>query len=162
MAAVLLVTLYEYSPLFYITVVSLCFIVTAAMVLGWVGFDVPVILRRSDETESILPTSEKQMVQVTNPFALEMSSGPSSVTDGVSLRPCCLESCVLSCFWGCEVTALQGALQAHQHSLRLSTPQNFQEALQFHYHHCQNFQYPFHFHFPIPFLIIILGAFQFP
>lgn len=35
MAAVFLVTLYEYSPLFYISVVSLCFVVTAAIVLGW-------------------------------------------------------------------------------------------------------------------------------
>lgn len=44
------------------------------------GFDVPVILRSSDDTESILPTPEKQMVQVTNPFALELASGPASVT----------------------------------------------------------------------------------
>lgn len=44
------------------------------------GFDVPVILRSSDETESILPTPERQMVQVTNPFGLEMGSGPASVT----------------------------------------------------------------------------------
>ncbi|KAM9339629.1 cell growth regulator with RING finger domain protein 1 [Symphorus nematophorus] len=139
MAAVFLVTLYEYSPLFYISVVSLCFVVTAAMVLGWFGFDVPVILRSSDETESILPTPEKQMVQVTNPFALELGSGPASVIDGVSVRPCCLEPCVLSCFWGCEVIALQRALQAHQHGPRLSTPQHFQEALHHHYHHCQNF-----------------------
>lgn len=43
------------------------------------GFDVPVILRSSDETESIIPTPEKRMVQVTNPFALEMGSGPASV-----------------------------------------------------------------------------------
>lgn len=35
MAAVFLVMLYEYSPLFYISVISLCFVVTAAMVLGW-------------------------------------------------------------------------------------------------------------------------------
>lgn len=35
MAGVFLATLYEYSPLFYISVVSLCFVVTAAMVLGW-------------------------------------------------------------------------------------------------------------------------------
>uniref|UniRef100_A0A4W6DLM7 Cell growth regulator with ring finger domain 1 n=1 Tax=Lates calcarifer TaxID=8187 RepID=A0A4W6DLM7_LATCA len=139
MAAVFLVTLYEYSPLFYISVVSLCFVVTAAMVLGWFGFDVPVILRSSDETESILPTPEKQMVQVTNPFALEMGSGAASVTDGVSVRACCLEPCVLSCFWGCEVSALQGALQVHQHGPRLSTPQHFQEALHLHYHHCQSF-----------------------
>ncbi|KAJ4928861.1 hypothetical protein JOQ06_004483 [Pogonophryne albipinna] len=139
MAAVFLVTLYEYSPLFYISVVSLCFVVTAAMVLGWFGFDVPVILRSSDETESVLPTPEKQMVQMTNPFALEMCPGSASVTDGVSLRPCCLEPCVLSCFWGCEVQALQGALQAHQHGPRLSTPQHFQQALHPHYHHCQSF-----------------------
>ncbi|XP_029281164.1 cell growth regulator with RING finger domain protein 1 [Cottoperca gobio] len=139
MAAVFLVTLYEYSPLFYISVVSLCFVVTAAMVLGWFGFDVPVILRSSDETESLLPTPEKQMVQMTNPFALDMGSGPASVSDGVSVRPCCLEPCVLSCFWGCEVSALQGALQAHQHGPRLSTPQYFQEALHLRYHHCQSF-----------------------
>ncbi|KAF3849471.1 hypothetical protein F7725_019190 [Dissostichus mawsoni] len=139
MAAVFLVTLYEYSPLFYISVVSLCFVVTAAMVLGWFGFDVPVILRSSDETESVIPTPEKQMVQMTNPFALEMCPGSASVTDGVSLRPCCLEPCVLSCFWGCEVQALQGALQAHQHGPRLSTPQHFQQALHPHYHHCQSF-----------------------
>ncbi|KAF0023365.1 hypothetical protein F2P81_023995 [Scophthalmus maximus] len=85
MAAVFLVTLYEYSPLFYISVVSLCFIVTAAVVLGWFGFDVPVILRSSDETESILPTPEKQMVQVTNPFALEMGSGMASVTGNLEI-----------------------------------------------------------------------------
>eukprot|EP00063_Salmo_salar_P086591 XP_014061426.1 PREDICTED: cell growth regulator with RING finger domain protein 1-like [Salmo salar] len=141
MAAVFLVMLYEYSPLFYISVISLCFVVTAAMVLGWFGFDVPVILRSSDETESVLPVPEKRMVQVTNPFALEMgTSGVASVTEGVSLHPCCLEPCVLSCYWGCGVHALQGALQTHQHGpSRLSTPQQFQEALHFQYHHCQSF-----------------------
>lgn len=35
MAAVFLVTLYEYSPLFYIAVVFTCFIVTTGLVLGW-------------------------------------------------------------------------------------------------------------------------------
>lgn len=35
MAAEVLVTLYEYSPLFYITIVSVCFIITVAVVLGW-------------------------------------------------------------------------------------------------------------------------------
>lgn len=44
------------------------------------GFDVPVILRSSDETESVLPVPEKRMVQVTNPFALELGSGAASVT----------------------------------------------------------------------------------
>lgn len=66
--------------------------------------------------------------------------------DGVSLRPCCLEPCVLSCFWGCEVSALQGVLQAHQHGLRLSTPQQFQDALHLRYHHYQSFQYPFQYY----------------
>ncbi|XP_047429643.1 cell growth regulator with RING finger domain protein 1 [Mugil cephalus] len=140
MAAVFLVTLYEYSPLFYICVVSLCFVVTAAMVLGWFGFDVPVILRSYEETESIIPTPEKQMVQVTNPFSLELGSGPASVTDGVSVRPGCLEPCVLTCFWGCEVSALQGALQVHQHGPRLSNPQRFQEALHHRFHYCQSFR----------------------
>ncbi|KAG7255233.1 LOW QUALITY PROTEIN: hypothetical protein CRUP_037773, partial [Coryphaenoides rupestris] len=139
MAAVFLVTLYEYSPTFYISVVSLCFLVTAAMVLGWFGFDVPVILRSSDETESTLPTPEKTMIQVTNPFALELGSGPSSLSEGVAMQPRCLEPCVLSCFWGCGVNALQGALQAHQHGPRLSSPRLFQEALHFQYHHCQTF-----------------------
>ncbi|KAL0967613.1 hypothetical protein UPYG_G00254470 [Umbra pygmaea] len=141
MAAVFLVMLYEYSPLFYISVVSLCFVITAAMVLGWFGFDVPVILRSSDETDSVLPVPEKRMVQVTNPFSLEMGmSGLASVTEGVSLHPCCLEPCVLSCYWGCGVYALQGALQTHQHCpIKLSTPQLFQEALHFKYHYCQKF-----------------------
>ncbi|XP_049612013.1 cell growth regulator with RING finger domain protein 1 isoform X1 [Syngnathus scovelli] len=138
MAGGFLITLYEYSPLFYISVVSLCFVITAAMVLGWVGFDVPVILRSSDDTESILPTPEKQMVQVTNPFSLEMGSGSASVTNGVWLKPYCLEPCILSCFWGCEVSALQRALQAHQGVSRLSNPQHFREALYGFYHHCQS------------------------
>ncbi|XP_034555433.1 cell growth regulator with RING finger domain protein 1 [Notolabrus celidotus] len=139
MAAVFLVTLFEYSPLFYISVVSFCFLVTAAMVLGWFGFDVPVLLRSSDDTESVLPTPEKQMVQVTNPFSLQVGCRPASVTGGVYLRPCCLEPCVLTCLWGCEVRALQGALQAHQHGQRISTPQQIQEALQLRYLHCESF-----------------------
>ncbi|XP_056873582.1 cell growth regulator with RING finger domain protein 1 isoform X3 [Takifugu flavidus] len=129
MAAVFLVTLFEYSPLFYITLVSLCFIVTAAIVVGWCGFDVPVILRSSEETESILPPPEKQMVQVTNPFGLELTSGPASVTAGVSLRAVCLSPSVLSCFWGCEIRALQRGLQAHQSGTRLTTCHQFQEVL---------------------------------
>ncbi|XP_056150930.1 cell growth regulator with RING finger domain protein 1 [Lampris incognitus] len=140
MAGVFLVTLFEYSPLFYISVISLCFVVTAAMVLGWFGFDVPVILHSSDETESVLPAPEKRMVQVTNPFALEMGSGLASVADGASLRPCCLEPCILTCFWGCGVHALQEALQAHQYGPRLSNPQQFKEALSFQYLHCQSFR----------------------
>ncbi|KAM4521673.1 cell growth regulator with RING finger domain protein 1 isoform 2-T2 [Odontesthes bonariensis] len=139
MAAVFLVTLYEYSPLFSIAVVCLCFFVTAAMLLGWFGFDVPVILRSHEEPESGTPTPEKPMVRVTNPFALDLGPGPASVSAGVSVRPCCLEPCILSCFWGCEVSALQWVLQAHQHNRRLSCPQNFKEALHPHYQYCQRF-----------------------
>ncbi|XP_056337097.1 cell growth regulator with RING finger domain protein 1 isoform X2 [Danio aesculapii] len=80
MAAEFLVMLYEYSPLFYIAVISLCFIITVAVVLGWFGFDVPVILRSSDETESVIPVPERKMVQVTNPFALEINCTCGSVT----------------------------------------------------------------------------------
>lgn len=143
MVAVFLVTLYEYSPLFYISVVSLCFVVTAAMVLGWFGFDVHGILRNSDELHSVLPTPEKQMVKVTNPFSLELGSKVASVTDGAWLRTCCLEPSVLTCFWGCDVYALQAALKAHQYGSRLRTPQCFQQALNSHYYHNQSFQYPF-------------------
>ena len=35
MAAEFLVKLYEYSPVFYISVVSVCFIITAAALLGY-------------------------------------------------------------------------------------------------------------------------------
>lgn len=113
------------------------------------------------------------MVQVTNPFALEMDSTAGTVigenqltikmmnpfkmsvvhkwmcflvlSEGVSLRPYCLEDCVLSCFWGCGVQALQVAFQSHQRELRLSTPELFQEALQLSYLHHQSFKYPFNF-----------------
>lgn len=43
------------------------------------GFDVPAILHSSDEPESVTPTPEKHMVQVTNPFALDLGSGPANV-----------------------------------------------------------------------------------
>lgn len=44
------------------------------------GFDVPVILRSSDEADSVSTAPEKRMVQVTNPFALELGSTTASVT----------------------------------------------------------------------------------
>ncbi|XP_072301478.1 cell growth regulator with RING finger domain protein 1 [Eucyclogobius newberryi] len=140
MVAVFLVTLYEYSPLFYISVVFLCFVVTAAMVLGWVGFDVHTILRNSDEEQSGFPTPEKPMVRVTNPFTLELASKPASVTDGVWLRLRCLESSVLSCFWGCEASSVQAALKALQHSPQPSSLQCLQQALACHYDYSQTFQ----------------------
>uniref|UniRef100_A0A8C2FJH5 Cell growth regulator with ring finger domain 1 n=1 Tax=Cyprinus carpio TaxID=7962 RepID=A0A8C2FJH5_CYPCA len=86
MAAEFLVMLYEYSPLFNITVISVCFIITVAVVLGWFGFDVPVILRSSDETESLTAVPERKMVQVTNPFALEMASTAGTVTEQGRVR----------------------------------------------------------------------------
>ncbi|XP_077444036.1 cell growth regulator with RING finger domain protein 1 isoform X1 [Stigmatopora argus] len=139
MAGGFLVIMYEYSPLFYICVVSLCFVITAARVLGWVGFDFPVILRSSDDTESSLSTPEKQMVLVTNPFALEIDSGIASVADGMGLKASCLEPCVLSCFWGCEVSVLQRALQTHHSGPRFSTPRHFREALHRSYQHLETF-----------------------
>ncbi|XP_033846357.1 cell growth regulator with RING finger domain protein 1 [Periophthalmus magnuspinnatus] len=140
MVAVFLVTLYEYSPLFYISVVFLCFVVTAAMVLGWVGFDVHAILRNSDEEQSVLPTPEKQMIRVTNPFTVELSSKAASVTDGLWLRLRCLESSVLSCFWGCDTSSVQAALKALQHSPQPSSLQCFQQALACQYYYSQKFQ----------------------
>jgi len=50
------------------------------------GFDVPVILRSHDDTESVTPTPEKPMVQVTNPFALDLGSGPASVSGELHLH----------------------------------------------------------------------------
>lgn len=44
------------------------------------GFDVPVILRSSDEADSLSSAPEKRMVQVTNPFSLELGTTTASVT----------------------------------------------------------------------------------
>uniref|UniRef100_A0A8C0ZWA2 Cell growth regulator with RING finger domain protein 1 n=1 Tax=Castor canadensis TaxID=51338 RepID=A0A8C0ZWA2_CASCN len=79
MAAVFLVTLYEYSPLFYIAVVFTCFIVTTGLVLGWFGWDVPVILRNSEETQFSTRVFKKHMRQVKNPFGLEITN-PSTAS----------------------------------------------------------------------------------
>lgn len=141
MAAEFIVKLYEYSPLFYISVIAVCFILTVAAVLGWFGFDVPVIVRSSDEGDSLPPAPEKKMVQVPNPFSLEINTHTTlgSVTDGVCLQPYCLEECVLSCYWGCSVQALQFALQEHRNTRRLNTAHLFQQALQGQYLHCHTF-----------------------
>ncbi|XP_029111004.1 cell growth regulator with RING finger domain protein 1 [Scleropages formosus] len=139
MAALFLKMLYEYCPPFYISLVFLCFIVTAAVVLLWFRIDVPVILRSSDDADLLANIPEKRMVQVINPFALELGSAGGSLTEGVALRPRCLEDCVLSVYWGCSIHGLQSALQAHQHGPPLSTPQRFQTALHFQYQHLQTF-----------------------
>ena len=44
------------------------------------GFDVPVILRSSDEAEPFSTAPEKRMVQVTNPFSLELGTTTALVT----------------------------------------------------------------------------------
>ncbi|KAL4597507.1 hypothetical protein GN956_G25982 [Arapaima gigas] len=80
MAALSLKMLYEYCPPFYISLVFLCFLVTAAVVLLWFGIDVPVILRSSDDAAAVANIPEKRMVQVTNPFALDLGSAGGSLT----------------------------------------------------------------------------------
>ncbi|XP_039924538.1 cell growth regulator with RING finger domain protein 1 [Hirundo rustica] len=130
MAAVFLVTLYEYSPLFYIALVSVCFLVTSALVLGWFGLGVPVILRNSEETDSSTRVLKKRMRQVKNPFGLEIPNpAAASVTRGVALTPDCLEDCVLTCYWGCNVQKLHEALQKHVYCFRIKTPQALEDAL---------------------------------
>ncbi|XP_067151255.1 cell growth regulator with RING finger domain protein 1 [Apteryx mantelli] len=130
MATVFLVTLYEYSPLFYITVVFICFLVTSGLVLGWFGLGVPVILRNSEETESSIRVLKKQMRQVKNPFGLEIPhASAASVTKGVTLAPDCLEDCILTCYWGCSVQKLHEALQKHVYCFRIKTPQALEDAL---------------------------------
>uniref|UniRef100_A0A8C3JRV9 Cell growth regulator with ring finger domain 1 n=1 Tax=Calidris pygmaea TaxID=425635 RepID=A0A8C3JRV9_9CHAR len=130
MAAVFLVTLYEYSPLFYITVVFVCFLVTSGLVLGWFGLGVPVILRNSEETESSTRVFQKRMRQVKNPFGLEIPHpAAASVTRGITLTPDCLEDCILTCYWGCSVQKLHEALQKHVYCFRIKTPQALEDAL---------------------------------
>ncbi|XP_011739838.1 cell growth regulator with RING finger domain protein 1 isoform X2 [Macaca nemestrina] len=130
MAAVFLVTLYEYSPLFYIAVVFTCFVVTTGLVLGWFGWDVPVILRNSEETQFSTRVFKKQMRQVKNPFGLEITNPSSaSITTGITLTTDCLEDSLLTCYWGCSVQKLYEALQKHVYCFRISTPQALEDAL---------------------------------
>ncbi|XP_061038566.1 cell growth regulator with RING finger domain protein 1 isoform X2 [Eubalaena glacialis] len=130
MAAVFLVTLYEYSPLFYIAVVFTCFIVTTGLVLGWFGWDVPVILRNSEETQFNTRVFKKQMRQVKNPFGLDITNPSSaSITTGITLTTDCLEDSLLTCYWGCSVQKLYEALQKHFYCFRISTPQALEDAL---------------------------------
>lgn len=130
MPAIFLATLYEYSPLFYITVVSICFVVTCGIVLGWRGLDVPVILRNSEDTTSSSSICKKQMKEVTNPFGLEIVNPDTAAIDkGVTLRPHCLEKCILSCYWGCSVQKVQEALQKHVYCFQIQTPGVLEDAL---------------------------------
>ncbi|XP_043553623.1 cell growth regulator with RING finger domain protein 1 [Chiloscyllium plagiosum] len=130
MAAVFLVMLYEYSPLFYITLIFLCFFVTTAVILGWFVWDIPVIIRNSEETESGTRVQRKRMVQVKNPFALEvLNPGAASVIGGVNLKSHCIEKCFLTVYWGCNVHKLHEGLQKHIYSFRIKVPQKLEEAI---------------------------------
>lgn len=140
MAAVFLVTLYEYSPLFYIAVVFTCFIVTTGLVLGWFGWDVPVILRNSEEAQFSARAFRKQMRQVKNPFGLEITeSSSASLATGVTLTTDCLEESRLTCYWGCSVQRLHEALQKHVYCFRIGTPQALEEALYSDYLHREQY-----------------------
>ncbi|PKU32127.1 hypothetical protein llap_17568 [Limosa lapponica baueri] len=101
MAAVFLVTLYEYSPLFYITVVFVCFLVTSGLVLGCL-------------TKGTPPT--------------RINRKEPNVR-GITLTPDCLEDCILTCYWGCSVQKLHEALQKHVYCFRIKTPQALEDAL---------------------------------
>ncbi|XP_072283632.1 cell growth regulator with RING finger domain protein 1 [Pyxicephalus adspersus] len=136
MPAIFLTTLYEYSPPFYIAVVFVCFVVTCGLVLGWFGLDVPVILRNSDDSISETFISRRQMVQVKNPFGLEIANpDATTITTGVTLRPHCLEETTLTCYWGCSVQRVQEALQKHVYHFRIMTPGALEEALYREYQH---------------------------
>ncbi|XP_055468207.1 cell growth regulator with RING finger domain protein 1 isoform X1 [Psammomys obesus] len=140
MAAEFLVTLYEYSPLFYIAVVFTCFFVTTGLVLGWFGWDVPVILRNSEETQFSTRAFKKQMRQVKNPFGLEITdSSSASLATGVTLTTDCLEDSHLTCYWGCSVQRFHEALQKHAHCFRVSTPRALEEALYSDYLHREQY-----------------------
>ncbi|KAM4664555.1 cell growth regulator with RING finger domain protein 1 [Discoglossus pictus] len=136
MERLFLATFYEYSALFHITVVFVCFVVTTGLLLGWFGIEVPAILRNSEETDSINIISKKQMRQVKNPFGLEIiNPDAASLSAGVTLMPNCLEKCTLSCYWGCNVQKLQEAFQKHMYCFQIKTPSLFEDALYSDYLH---------------------------
>ncbi|XP_012966582.2 LOW QUALITY PROTEIN: cell growth regulator with RING finger domain protein 1-like [Mesocricetus auratus] len=135
MAAAFLVTL------FYIAVVFTCFIVTTGLVLGWFGWDVPVILRNSEEIQFSTRAFKKPMRQVKNPFGLEITTSSSaSLAAGMTLTADCLEDSRLTCFWGCSVQKLYEALQKHASCFRISTPRRaLEEALYSDYLHREQY-----------------------
>ncbi|KAK7806384.1 hypothetical protein U0070_024731 [Myodes glareolus] len=108
------------------------------------GWDVPVILRNSEETQLSTRTFKKQMRQVKNPFGLEITNSSSaSLAAGMTLTTDCLEDSRLTCFWGCSVQKLHEALQKHVYCFRISTPQALEEALYSDYLHREQYLYPF-------------------
>ncbi|XP_067319203.1 cell growth regulator with RING finger domain protein 1 isoform X2 [Anolis sagrei] len=104
------------------------------------GWDVPVILRNSEETESSVKVSQKQMRQVKNPFSLEIKNlSVASTASGITLSLDCLEDCLLTCYWGCSVQRLHEALQIHAYRFRIKTPQAFEDALHNEYHYREQY-----------------------
>ncbi|KAH0620244.1 hypothetical protein JD844_020337 [Phrynosoma platyrhinos] len=94
------------------------------------GWDVPVILRNSEEEESNAKVSQKQMRQVKNPFSLEIKNlTVASAASGITLSLDCLEDCLLTCYWGCSIQRLHEALQKHAYCFRIKTPQAFEDAV---------------------------------
>ncbi|XP_053552519.1 cell growth regulator with RING finger domain protein 1-like, partial [Bombina bombina] len=140
MPTIFLATLYEYSPLVYVFVVVVCFLVTTGLVSGWFGREVPVILRNTEETVSINYVAKKQMKQVKNPFGLDIfNPDAASVSTGVTLMPNCLENCVLTCYWGCSVQKLQEALQKHVYCFPIKSPGALEDALYDEYLHKEQY-----------------------
>ncbi|XP_068110821.1 cell growth regulator with RING finger domain protein 1 [Hyperolius riggenbachi] len=130
MPAALLTTLYEYSPPFYIAVVFVCFVVTCGLLLGWFGVDVPILLQNSEEPPSKTFAVRKQMVQITNPFAVEIAnSDAATLRTGVTLRLHCLEESTLTCYWGCSVQRILEALHKHVFCFPIVTPGAMEETL---------------------------------
>nr|XP_058149394.1 cell growth regulator with RING finger domain protein 1 isoform X1 [Dasypus novemcinctus] len=104
------------------------------------GWDVPVILRNSEETQFSTRVFKKQMRQVKNPFGLEITNPSSaSITTGITLTTDCLEDSLLTCYWGCSVQKLYEALQKHVHCFRISTPQASEDALYSEYLHQEQY-----------------------
>lgn len=63
--------------------------------------------------------------------------------EGITLTPDCLEDCVLTCYWGCNVQKLHEALQKHVYCFRINTPQALEDALYNEYLYRQQYLYPF-------------------
>ncbi|XP_021122103.1 cell growth regulator with RING finger domain protein 1 [Heterocephalus glaber] len=104
------------------------------------GWDVPVILRNSEETQFSTRVFKKQMRQAKNPFGLEITNpSTATITTGITLTTDCLEDSHLTCYWGCSVQKLYEALQKHAYCFRISTPQALEDALYSEYLHQEQY-----------------------
>uniref|UniRef100_H3BII3 Cell growth regulator with RING finger domain protein 1 n=1 Tax=Latimeria chalumnae TaxID=7897 RepID=H3BII3_LATCH len=120
----------QFLTFFYILLLFCCFFPPLFALLTTFGWDVPVILRNSEETESRPRVPKKRMVQVKNPFVLEIDNPTAaSLTNGINLKLNCIENCVLTCYWGCGVQSLHEALNKHICSFRIKSPQKFEDII---------------------------------